>query len=116
MMEKQWGLKPETENIRLYSQECSINHAENILTIVIREPFYSAGKKLGWSYENTVGVGVNPKIFGYCINNHLMLKIQVDGYNYLVNPNKIYKLCKSNRWFWRCNNTNLLVVPMAIMR
>ena len=110
---ERWGLRPETENIIIHGQEVSINHAENILTLRINEPFFSAGKKLNWSFDNPAGVGVNSKIFGYCINNNLRLKIQVDGYNYIVNPNKIYKLCRTNRWFWRCGGTDLMIVPMA---
>ena len=116
LMEKRWGLRPETENIKILGQEVSVNHAENILTIVIHEPFYSAGKKLNWSFENTVGVGVNTHILKHCINNQLQLKICVCGHSYIGNPNKFYKLCRENHWVKRRYNTDLMIIPMALLK
>ena len=115
-MEKRWGLRPETENIKILGQEVSVNHAENILTIVIHEPFYSAGKKLNWSFENTVGLGINTGVFSYCMNNNLQLKIQFEQYSYIIrNPSKTYRLCKNNSWLWRCGNTNLMIIPLQVL-
>jgi len=117
MMEKQWGLKNEQIIVDIKGQKCIINTAEQTLTITIDTPFFSAGKQLNWSFENTVGVGVNTGIFAYCMNNGLQLKIEVCGHGYTIrNPRKIYHLCKSNRWFWPCKNTTLMVVPMGVLR
>jgi len=117
MMEKQWGLKNEQIIVDIKGQKCIINTAEQTLTITIDTPFFSAGKQLNWSFENTVGVGVNTGIFAYCMNNGLQLKIEIEGYSYFVhNPGKLYRLCKSNRWLWRCGNTVLMILPLQILR
>ena len=117
MSEKKWGLKNEKRIINIQGQKCEINTAEQTLTIAIDTPFFSAGKKLNWSFENTVGLGINTGVFSYCMNNNLQLKIQLEQYSYIIrNPSKTYRLCKNNRWLWRCGNTNLMIVPMETLR
>ena len=116
MMEKQWGLKNEQIIVDIKGQRCEINTAEQTLTITIDTPFFSAGKQLNWSFENTVGVGVNTHILKHCINNQLQLKICVCGHSYIGNPNKFYKLCRENHWVKRRYNTDLMIIPMALLK
>ena len=61
------------------------NHSTKTAFTSIREPYYAAGKVLGWP-EKVPGIGLNLKIIDFIMKTkcHLVVRVESTGHNYWI--------------------------------
>jgi len=85
--------------------------ATKTVFIDIGEPFYSAGKKLGWK-EKCPGLGINEKIINFVIKtkSHLVVNVVSAGVKYWINWDHIQSFMQKNECHWRVKAGVVVVV------
>jgi len=80
----------------------------------IKEPFYTAGRKFGWTGDPT-GIGIHSKL----IQEDKILQVKIRD-----NPKILFLKCnealkfiqQNNSWFYTKRGTRLGIVPLTLLR
>ena len=97
--------------ISLRGQEVIWNKDKNILLVNIGEPFYSAGKKYGWT-GNSVGLGINDLVVHHAMKTNATIGVWVGNKPtlYYIRPEKIIELVERYQSYYKTEDGTVLYV------
>jgi hypothetical protein len=98
-------------------QSVIINELNNVLKFNIDTPFFTAWRKLGWSFQSS-GLGVNRTIIRHVLTNKMRLFIHVndDDKDYIIEPEILEDFILKNETKYVIKNTWLNVIPKSIFK
>ena len=88
--------------MQVIGQEFKYNFDIHTVITTIKEPFWSAGKKLGWD-KPAPGLGFNDGLMQYIIRRKANLIVHVEGHKYFIPFNRLMLFIQNNNcdWFLR---------------
>ena len=102
----------------LAGQKVVYNSETKIAKTTIAEPFYKAGKILGWkNTKRTVGLGLNPKIVEFILKSRCTLIIHVakDQKDYWLRPDVLSDFVKYNNTEYKAGGKLMVhVIPWEL--
>jgi hypothetical protein len=101
---------------RFGTQIVEIDDKEGFMTTALDEPFYTAGKILGWK-GNSVGIGIAKEIVEYGACRWFSIVVIVNNRKYVYDAEDWKKVCEENKWLYTVSNDKTLyVLPWSYMR
>lgn len=93
------------------TQKLDYNHDTKTAYTTIDEPFYSAGKKLGWS-ENVPGLGFNLHIISFVLKTKctLVVKVGTTGHEYFIQEDRLREFLINNNCEYEKSGVQLRVI------
>ncbi len=105
-----------TQTINFDGQIAKYNSERNVLVTTIKEPFMSAGKKLGWNNHQPQGFGFNLKLIEFVLKRKCVLVIYVDSWHctLFVKHDVLRQFLENNSCDYKIRNTVLKVIAKDI--
>jgi hypothetical protein len=100
------------------TQHCEIDDQEGYLFTTINEPFYTAGKLLGWK-GNPVGVGIAKEIVDFAAERWYNIAVTIGNnpHRFVFDAEEWKALCEKNKWTYDISaNKILYVLPWSMMK
>jgi hypothetical protein len=99
----------------LESQEIQYNPSIKTAFTTINEPFYSAGKKLGWK-KSEPGIGLNQSIIDFVMKRqcHLVVKIGVSNVQYWIYYDRLKQFMADNNCKYTVSGKTLTVISWKL--
>ena len=104
------------DKLMLRGQEAIVTD-DMILHTKIDEPFFTAGKQLGWTdCHSTAGIGLNEDLIQYASRNgyDILIKVGETKKRYIANPHEINRFCRANNSYWKTKTTRICVFPRSM--
>jgi len=102
----------------LEGQKINLSMESKIIKTTINEPFYKAGKILGWK-SSSAGLGINHSIIKLVLKTKCRLIVHVAsaGHDYHVSPDQIKHFIKNNNTEYKAGGKKFVtVLPWRIFR
>lgn len=102
-----------TQILNFGGQKVVYNHETKIAKTTINEPFWSAGKQLGWNKaDGTVGIGINQQIISFIMKTKatLIVHVATEGKDYWLKYDALKDFIEYNQTEWTTGNTKLNVI------
>jgi len=98
-------------SITFEGQLIEYNHNSKVARTTIHEPFYSAGKKLGWKNKSP-GIGLNQTLIKFVLKTHCRLVVFVlsADRNYWITSEKLRDFMQRNNCDWKVAGNTWLKV------
>lgn len=105
------------QTIEYDGQTIKINHESKVVMMKINEPFFKAGKLLGWIEQyGSPGFGFNKKIINYVIKNKMKLLIRSDTLSdkkeYWTVYDKISWFVSNHKTHYTIKGIELIILPL----
>ncbi len=99
----------------LEGQAIQYNSMIKTAYVTINEPFYSAGKKLGWKHPDP-GLGFNHSIIDFVMKRqcHLVVKIGISGVSYWIYYDRLKQFLENNNCDYHISGKNLKVISWKL--
>lgn len=99
----------------LSGQPIQYNPETKTAFTVINEPFYSAGKKLGWKNPDP-GIGLNQSIIDFILKRkcHLVVKVDISGHCYWIYHDRLKQFMDQNNCDYTINGIRLKIISWKI--
>ena len=107
-----------TDKITLEGQSFYYNHETHLAKITIFQPFYKAGKILGWNKEfKSVGLGLNKSIINFILKTKstLIIRVEQENKEYWIRYDALNHFIKNNNTEYKAGGKKFVhVIPWKI--
>src|SRR3990167_5856232 len=101
--------------IHLNGQKVNYNPDSKIAVTTIKEPFMSAGKKVGWRWRSP-GIGLNLKVVQFLLTSKYTLILYIESYhhNYFLKHDQLLQYLRDNYCDYKIRETVLKLIPIEL--
>jgi len=99
-------------HLRMEGEKVTYDDMGKTLYVVIQEPFYSAGKKLGWNESKTAGLGFNKSIITHILKFkcHMVVNVGTAQYSYWIHYDRLKKFIEDHNCNYTVSGKELIVI------
>ena len=98
-----------------HGQQIEYYEDEKLVRTYIKEPFWTASKKLGWDIKSP-GLGLNTDIMVFILDNECDLKIKVEsvGKEYIIPLEILKDFIDNNNSYYHKTGVDLEIIPWKL--